>query len=222
MLKRSELAIIKEGVLTVSEYSFTMVYKMLGICANPGVYAVNKGEIRKEYHFMSNGQGVWLVNHKNELVAGSMISKDELDRILKKLIYATKHSIRYYEVDNILYREHEDRLYYLIPKPGFTRDIEYTEHGIPMSVIFKVLRPDFPSKTIKESGIFSGRLDSIKKESIDFEYLDKYIGFFGYIKIDNYYILMTSDDIVRIDTVENNQLKTFKVPLESLKEVIII
>lgn len=222
MLRKSELAIIKDGVLTISGYSFAMVYKMLGICANPGVYAVKESGIRKEYNFMSNGKGVWLVNENNELVANSLISKEELNMMLEKLIYATKHATRYYLIDDILFRESKNKLYYLSVKPGLSRDIEYIENSIPLSVIFKILRPDFPSKSEKEAGIFNSRLDSIKKQVVDFEYLDKYSEYFGYTKIYDYYVLMSLDDIVRIDTIEDNKLKTFKVPSESLKQAIII
>lgn len=221
MLRRSELAIIKNGVLTVNNYSFSTVYRMLGMCANPGIYdIIIKNRVRYRY-YKSDGNKVWMAKANHDVISETVLYKDDLVKMLDTLVNATSNATRYYEIEEMLYREYENMLYYLTPNAGVEQDLTYSESSIPMSVIFKILRPDFPSKSSRDSLIFSGRLDSIKRTEVTKDYLDQYSTYLGYTKVEDYFVLMTFDDMVRIDTVEDGKFKSLKTTMSSLKEAII-
>lgn len=222
MLKRSELAIVKDGVLTLNGYSFAMIYKMIGICANPGKYFLGKDNDEEDVYLVSDGKSVWMANKDDVILFGDPKSKEELEYVLEQLNHCTKHSVRYYEVDGILYREDEDKLYYLIPTLDSTGETIYSEQYIPMSVIFEVIKPDFPAKSVNESMIHISRIDSMKGSTLSTEYLDDQLDYFGYVKVEDYYVFFSFDEALRIDKIENGKVKSLKTTLESLKKVLII
>lgn len=219
MLKRSEIPIIKDGVLTLQGYSFGMVYRLIGICSNPGTYVLDK---IKGVNWNSDGSSLWVTLSDGSFLAGSKVLKSELVQLLNDLTALSKSKIKYYDIEGTLFRPDGNKLCYLEQINSTSTEVMYEEHSIPMSVIFKILRPDFPTIDKKFAFLCSDRIDYLKNKFVTNDTLDSQLGYLGYTKVENYYVLITFDEVVRIDTIQGNKLKTFKTTLGSLKQFLIV
>jgi hypothetical protein len=234
MYNHNELAIIKDGILTLDGNTCGKVYRMLGMCVNPGKYNVNATSTIEEECWVSDGFNLWMEQKEIQItnsfgttstqhnVISNKRTRTELLMLRIAINNAISHLPRYYEVKGSLYRLTQDTLFYLREIKYSGEHKRYKENKIPMSVIDKILHSSIPISTKTHTMVFNDRRESVTQEGMRNYYENGKMSYFGYTDLDGYYVRIDYDETICIEVLDNdNSFNTLYLTFDYIKEIIV-